>query len=110
MKRMRQPANLAVIGIVGTKLGVFNAMMAFVMAGAIPGIPVDVPSGFMLLATITGLWLLALWIALPILMKRHTLQVRTPARAPETIPVDMIVYASRQPDFRLFSPVVHVSR
>lgn len=110
MNKLRLPANVAFIGFIGTKFGVFNAMMAFVATGAIPGTGATIPSGFMLLATITGLWLLILGFVLPRLVRRHTLQIQPPVKAPEIIPVDTIVYTSCQPDFRLFSPVVHVGR
>lgn len=110
MKKWRMPANMAFIGIVSTKFGVFNALMAFVVTGAIPGTLLNIPSAVMLLITITGLWLMLLWVILPSLLRRRTLQIQKPAKAPEIIQVDTIVYTSRQPDFRLFSPVVHVGR
>src|SRR4051812_21669000 len=110
MKKLRLPANMVFIGIVGTKLGVFNAMLAFVITGAIPGTLVNIPSGFMLLVSITGLWLIILRSTLPGLVRYHTLQVQTPVKAPETIAVDTIVYTSGRPSFRLFNPVVHVGR
>lgn len=110
MKNLRMPANMAFIGIVSTKLGIFNAIMAFVITGAIPGTSLYIPSSFMLLATITGLWLMALWFILPPLVKRQTLQVTKPARTHDIVQVDTVVYSSRQPDFRLFGPVVHVGR
>jgi hypothetical protein len=110
MKNLRLPANVAFVGIVSTKLGVFNAMMAFVLTGAIPGTSFFIPASFVLLLTIAGIWLMLLAFILPILMRRHTLQVVVPAKVPETIPVDTIVYTSGKPDFLLFSPVVHISR
>jgi hypothetical protein len=110
MKNLRMPANMVFIGIISTKLGVFNAMLAFVATGAIPGTLANIPSGYMLLVTIIGLWLIILRFILPYLVRRNTLQVQTAARVPDTVPVDTIIYISSQPDFRLFSPVVHVSR
>jgi hypothetical protein len=110
MKNLRLPANVAFVGIVSTKLGVFNAMMAFVLTGAIPGTSIFIPASFVLLVTIAGLWLMLLRVILPFLIRRQTLQVIVPTRVPETIPVDTIIYTSGKPDFLLFSPVVHVSR
>lgn len=110
MNKMRQPANMAFIGIIGTKLGVFNAMMAFIFTGAIPGTLTNIPMEFMLIAMVTGIWLILLMFILPLLVRRRTLQIQKPAKKPELIPVDTIVYSSRQPSFHLFGPVVHVGR
>lgn len=110
MENLRLHAYMAFVGIVSMKLGIFNAMMAFVVTGAIPGTQIYIPSSVMLLVTITGLWLMSLRVALPYLIRHHTLQVTAPVRTVETIPVDAIVYTSSQPDFRLFSPVIHIGR
>lgn len=78
MKNLPLPANVAFIGIASAKLGIYNALTAFVTTGAIPGTPLYIPSGLMLLISITGLWLMILGVALPLLVRSHTLQITTP--------------------------------
>lgn len=47
------------------KIGFFDAMLIFVLVGAIPGTNYSLPSSFMLLASLSALWfLLFRWAAL----------------------------------------------
>lgn len=48
---------VAVIVILN-QLGVFNALLIFVLVGAIPGTDYSLPSSFMLLSMLTAMWFL----------------------------------------------------
>lgn len=110
MEKLRMPANLIFIGLIGAKLGVFNAILAFVVTGAIPGTLASIPPGAMLLVTVTGVWLIALRFTLPFLVRRHILQTSPKVVPPAVVPVDTVVCTSRQPRFRLFSPIININR
>ena len=110
MKKVRMAANAALIIVVCAQLGVFDAMLAFVISGAIPFTQVSIPSEIMMITTITGLWLIFLRFALPILTSRNTLQVSVSEKTTEAAPAPAVVYLSGGPSFRLFSPVVHLGR
>lgn len=58
----RRNVAIAVAVLVGylalVKLGVVNALIAFLLVGAIPGTNVNVPSSVMLLVMIVAMWLI----------------------------------------------------
>lgn len=60
------------------KAGVFNALLLFVLVGAIPGTDYSIPSSFMLLASLTAMWfLLFRWAALKTLHHRAVKKLQT---------------------------------
>lgn len=54
---------ITVIFILLTQPGVSTTLLNFLLIGAIPGTTYTIPSGFMLLATITIIWLIVFRIA-----------------------------------------------
>lgn len=84
-----------VIAIVLTKLGALDALLLFLIVGAIPGTAVSIPSFVMLLAYIT----IALYIVAK-LATRHTLYIRLVTRLKNRYEI----YRSRLPK-RRFSEI-----
>jgi len=53
-----QAALLVLIAIILSELGVFNALVMFLLVGAIPGTDYSLPSSFMLLVMIALIWVI----------------------------------------------------
>lgn len=65
-----------------SKIGVFDALLMFILVGAIPGTDYSLPSSFMLLLSLTAMWfLLFRWAALKTISRRATKKLARSAAA-----------------------------